>query len=134
MIFELLKEIVKEVNREEYIAYGASYFLDVDDLKFEITDITSLRQLFVKLEAYIEEYPVIPTEIIDRSGDFKMINDLWHFKDYLADKFMKIITDADAYYRLFEKDEVISRGNVNDIFRIVKKGNEVVLIEFYACD
>lgn len=134
MIFELLKEIEKEVNRDEYIAYGASYFLDVDNLKFQITDIISLRQLFVKLEADIEEYPVIPTEIIDRLGDFKMINDLWHFKDYLADKLMKIIIDADAYYRLFEKDEVISRGNVNDIFRIVKKGNEVVLIEFYACD
>ena len=134
MIFELLKEIEKEVNRDEYIAYGASYFLDVDNLKFQITDITSLRQLFVKMEADIEEYPVIPTEIIDRPGDFKMINDLWHFKDYLANKLMKIITDADAYYRLFEKDEVISRGNVNDIFRIVKKGNEIVLIEFYACD
>ena len=50
MIFELLKEIEKEVNRDEYISYGASYFLSVDDLKFKITDITSLIQLFEKLE------------------------------------------------------------------------------------
>ena len=134
MIFELLKEIEKEVNRDEYISYGASYFLSVDDLKFQITDITSIIQLFEKLEADIEGTSVNPTEITDRSDDFKTINDLWHFKDDIADKLMNIIIDADAYYRPFDKDVVISRGNVNDIFRIVKKGNEHVMIEFYACD
>ncbi len=134
MIFELLKEIEKEVNRDEYISYGASYFLSVDDLKFKITDITSLIQLFEKLEVDIEGTSVNPTEITDRFTDFKMINDLWHFKDDIADKLMSIIIDADAYYRPFDKDVVISRGNVNDIFRIVKKSNELVMIEFYACD
>ena len=134
MIFELLKEIEKEVNRDEYISYGASYFLSVDDLKFQITDITSIIQLFEKLEADIEGTSVNPTEITDRSDDFKTINDLWHFKDDIADKLMNIIIDADAYYRPFDKDVVISRGNVNDIFRIVKKSNELVMIEFYACD
>ena len=134
MIFELLKEIEKEANRDEYISYGASYFLSVDDLKFKITDITSLIQLFEKLEADIEGTSVNPTEITDRSADFKTINDLWHFKDDIASRLMSIIIDADAYYRPFDKDVVISRGNVNDIFRIVKKGNELVMIEFYACD
>jgi hypothetical protein len=134
VIFELLKEIEKEVNRDEYISYGASYFLSVDDLKFKITDITSLIQLFEKLEVDIEGTSVNPTEITDRFTDFKMINDLWHFKDDIADKLMSIIIDADAYYRPFDKDVVISRGNVNDIFRIVKKSNELVMIEFYACD
>ena len=134
VIFELLKEIEKEANRDEYIAYGASYFLAVDDLKFQITDFPSLRELFVKLEADIEDTSVNPTEITDRSADFKMINDLWHFKDDIAGKLMNIINDADAYYRPLDNDNVISRGNVNDIFRIVKKGNELVFIEFYACD
>ena len=134
MIFELLKEIEKEVNRDEYISYGASYFLSVEDLKFRITDINSLEQLFVKLEADIEETSVNPTEITDRSVDFQTINDLWHIKDEIADKLMNIISGADAYYRLFDKDDVISRGNVNDIFRVLKKGDELVMIEFYACD
>ncbi len=134
MIFELLKEIEKEVNRDEYIAYGASYFLSVEDLKFRITDINSLEQLFVKLEADIGETSVNPTEITDRSADFNMINDLWHIKDEIADKLMNIISGADAYYRPFDKDDVISRGNVNDIFRVLKKGDELVMIEFYACD
>ncbi len=134
MIFELLKEIENEVNRDEYISYGASYFLSVENLEFQISDITSLRQEFVKLEADIEEASMNPTEITDRSEDFHMINDLWHLKDDIADKLMNIIIDADAYYRPFDKDDVISRGNVNDYFRIVKKSNELVLIEFYACD
>ena len=78
MIFELLKEIENEVNRDEYISYGASYFLSVENLEFQISDITSLRQEFVKLEADIEEASKNLTEITDRSKDFHMINDLWH--------------------------------------------------------
>ncbi len=134
MIFDLLKEIEKEVNRDEYISYGASYFLAVEELKFQITDMISLRRLFVKLETDMKEETLNPAEITDRSADFKMINDLWHFKDDITRKLMNVIGDADAYYRLFDKDDVISRGNVNDIFRIVKKDNELVLLEFYACD
>ena len=134
MIFDLLKEIEKEVNRDEYISYGASYFLAVEELKFQITDMISLHRLFVKLETDMKEGALNPAEITDRSADFKMINDLWHFKDDITRKLMNVIGDADAYYRLFDKDDVISRGNVNDIFRIVKKDNELVLLEFYACD
>jgi hypothetical protein len=134
VIFDLLKEIEKEVNRDEYISYGASYFLAVEELKFQITDMISLRRLFVKLETDMKEETLNPAEITDRSADFKMINDLWHFKDDITRKLMNVIGDADAYYRLFDKDDVISRGNVNDIFRIVKKDNELVLLEFYACD
>ena len=134
MIFELLKEIEKEVNQDEYISYGASYFLAVERLDFPITDRTSLQLFFVKLEAEIEEASLQPTEITDRSADFKRINEVWHLKEDIADRYMNIIKDADAYYRPFDKDDVLSKGNVNDVFRIVKKGNELVLIEFYACD
>ena len=134
MIFELLKEIEKEVNRDEYISYGASYFLTVEELKFPVEDITSLRKVFVKMEADSDEASLNLTEITERSDDIKMINELWHFKDDIVDRVLNIIADADVYYRPFEKDDVISRGNVNDIFRIVKKGNELVLLEFYACD
>ena len=134
MIFDLLKEIEKEVNRDEYISYGASYFLAVEKLKFQITDMISLCRLFVKLETDMKEGTLNPAEITDRSADFKMINDLWHFKDDITRKLMNVIGDADAYYRLFDKDDVISRGNVNDIFRMVKKDTELVVLEVYACD
>ena len=90
MIFQLLKEIENGVNRDEYISYGASFFIAVEDLDFPITDLASLRQLFVKMETDIEDTYLNPVEISDRSADFKSINDLWHLKDDYATKLMRI--------------------------------------------
>ena len=45
-----------------------------------------------------------------------------------------MINDADGYFRPLDKDDYYARGNVNDIFRVVRKGEEIILIEFYACD
>ena len=47
---------------------------------------------------------------------------------------MNIIFEADGYYRPLDKDDYYSRGNVTDIFRVIKKDEEIILIEFYACD
>ena len=134
MLFESLKEIEKAVEVDESISYGASYFIAVENLKINISDIDSLKDVFIRLEVDINENSVSPSEIDDRSADFTSINDIWHFKDNIAAKFMNIIREADAYYRPLDTDGYYSRGNVNDIFRIVKKGSEFVLIEFYACD
>ena len=134
MLLELLKEIENTVEGDEYISYGASYFIKVDRLDCQITHRDSLRKLFLDLEVDIEDTSVEPIDIKDRLTDFNMINDLWHFHDDIADRFRKIITDADAYYSPLDKDDYYSSGNVNDIFRILKKGDELVIIEFYACD
>lgn len=59
---------------------------------------------------------VNPSEIEDRATGFYKINDVWHFKDEIANKLMNIIYEADGYYRPLDKDDYYSRGNVTDIF------------------
>ena len=133
MLFEKLKKIEHIVEGDEYISYGASYFISIVKM-LKSMDVKELREVFLDLEVDIKSDSVIPSEIEDRSSDFKLINDIWHFKDEIADNLMNIIKEADVYYRPLDKDDYYARGNVNDIFRIVKKDGEIILIEFYACD
>ena len=133
MLFEKLKEIEHIVEGDEYISYGASYFISIVKM-LKSMDVKELREVFLDLEVDIKNDSVNPSEIEDRSSDFKLINDIWHFKGEIADNLMNIIKEADVYYRPLDKDDYYARGNVNDIFRIVKKGDEIILIEFYACD
>jgi hypothetical protein len=133
MLFEKLKKIEHIVEGDEYISYGASYFISIVKM-LKSMDVKELREVFLDLEVDIKSDSVNPSEIEDRSSDFKLINDIWHFKGEIADNLMNIIKEADVYYRPLDKDDYYARGNVNDIFRIVKKDGEIILIEFYACD
>ena len=133
MLFEKLKKIEHIVEGDEYISYGASYFISIVKM-LKSMDVKELREVFLDLEVDIKNDSVNPSEIEDRSSDFKLINDIWHFKGEIADNLMNIIKEADVYYRPLDKDDYYARGNVNDIFRIVKKDGEIILIEFYACD
>ena len=133
MLFESLKEIEHIVEGDEYISYGASYFISIVKM-LKSMDVEELREVLLDLEVDIKNDSVNLSEIEDRSSDFKLINDIWHFKCEIADNLMNIIDEADGYYRPLDKDTYYARGNVNDIFRIVKKGGEIILIEFYACD
>ena len=96
--------------------------------------IAELRKVLLDLKVDIKNDSVNPSGIEDRLSDFKMINDIWHFKNEIADNLIHIINEADGYYRLLDTDDYYAKGNVNDIFRIVKKNEEIILIEFYACD
>lgn len=51
------------------------------------------------LEVDIQNDSVNSSKIEDRSSDFKLINDIWHFKGEIADNLMNIINEADGYYR-----------------------------------
>lgn len=133
MLYDSLKEIEHIVEDDEYISYGASYFIAIVK-KLKSMDVKELREALLDLEVDIKTDSVNPSEIEDRSDDFKMINDVWHFKDEIAEKLMDMINDADGYFRPLDKDDYYARGNVNDIFRVVRKGEEIILIEFYACD
>ena len=133
MLYELLKEMEHIVEGDEYIAYGASYFISIVK-KLKSMDVKEIREALLDLEVDINNDSVNPSAIEDRAADFKMINDIWHLKDEIAEKLRNIICEADGYYRPLDKDAYYARGNVNDIFRIVKKGGEIILIEFYACD
>lgn len=133
MLYESLKEVEHIIEGDEYISYGASYFISIVKM-LKSMDVEELRKVLLDLEVDIQNDSVNLSEIEDRSSDFKLINDIWHFKGEIADNLMNIINEADGYYRPLDKDAYYARGNVNDIFRIVKKGGEIILIEFYACD
>lgn len=133
MLYDSLKVIEEIVEGDEYIAHGASYSISIVK-KLKSIDVEELRAALLDWKVDINNDSVNPSEIEDRATDFYKINDVWHFKDEIANKLMNIIYEADGYYRPLDKDDYYSRGNVTDIFRVIKKDEEIVLIEFYACD
>ena len=84
MLYESLKEVEHIVEGDEYISYGASYFISIVKM-LKSMDVEELRKVLLDLEVDIQNDSVNPSEIEDRSSDFKLINDIWHFKDEIAD-------------------------------------------------
>ena len=111
MLYESLKEMEHIVEGDEYISYGASYFISIVK-KLKSMDVKEIREALLDLEVDINNDSVNPSAIEDRAADFKMINDIWHLKDEIAEKLRNIICEVDGYYRPLDKDAYYARGNV----------------------
>ena len=134
MIYESLKQIEKRVEKEAYIAYGASHYLAVEKLKFDISDIASLKNLFVSYEVIdkSDEINLIPIE--DKTNDITKLCKEWHISESNTDEIIDIISHCDGYFRVFEDYYCVAKGNVCDVFRVIQSGDELVLLELYKCD
>lgn len=79
MLYDSLKEIEHIVEDDEYISYGASYFIAIVK-KLKSMDVKELREALLDLEVDIKTDSVNPSEIEDRSDDFKMMYGILRMK------------------------------------------------------
>lgn len=58
----------------------------------------------------------------------------WHFNDKICSSLFNILDDKVEMYSFCEDCEYIAMGNVGEIFRILKRDEEIVCIDFYIVD
>ncbi|MBQ8949949.1 MAG: hypothetical protein IJ065_02150 [Eubacterium sp.] len=133
-IYESLKEIEYRLEGEEYSAGGVTFYLEVDKLDFDITDMESLKRLFVNYGVIDESYDITLTSVIDKESEIKRICGEWHFNQDITEELTDIVVQSEGYYQAFEGYGWVGNGNVSDLFRILQYKDELILLEFFICD
>lgn len=134
MIYESLKQIENRIEGEEYTAGGVTFYMTVDKLDFDISDNTALKNYFVSryVISYDDEISFIPVE--SKFDDMAKLCKEWHFSQSITDEIIDLISHCDGYYQMFKDYYYVAKGNISDIFRVIRYGNELILLELYICD
>lgn len=66
--------------------------------------------------------------------EMKRLSEEWHFDEEISGRMLGLLANNEEMYRFCNDYKYISRGNVGEIFRVIKRGEEMVLIGFYIAD
>lgn len=124
-------QIERELEGDEYFSHGISYMFSCDQIS---KDLKPLKDILLQNSAIGEDEEVKLTSIDDRLADIKKISEDWHFNESIDSGLSKLIEEADGYYKMSDDGFYATNGNLWSIFRIVEKGDELVLLEFFHCD
>ena len=133
-LLEKLKKIDHEIEGEEFTQYGATYFFAFDVLEGAADDLSILEKYFMELELSPPLNKISLMEIDDPQGNMNKIATQFHFAPEPSQLLCEIAKNERGYYKVCEDGDCLSRGNLMDIFRIIKDGKDMIVLWFYLCD
>ena len=80
------------------------------------------------------EKNMVMTQIMHPENELKRLCEEWHLDEKICKIILSAISADTKLYRCCDDFEYISRGAVGEIFGIIEKGKERVLIDFYIAD
>ena len=72
--------------------------------------------------------------INDIENELQRLCSEWHFNDKICSSLFNILDEKVEMYSFCEDYEYIAMGNVGELFRILKRDEEIVCIDFYIVD
>ncbi len=133
-LLEKLRKIDHEIEGEEFTQYGATYFFAFDILEGAADDLAILERYFLELELSPPLNEINLMEIEDSQEDINKISTQFHFASEPSRLLCEIAKNEGGYYKVCEDGDCLSRGNLMDIFRIIKYGKDAIVLWFYLCD
>lgn len=135
MLYEDLKNIENLLEGNEYCEGGVTYYVGFDKIDSNLSVDIAIKNFFLKMEATASsEKNIVITPIKCPKNEIRNLCAKWHLNEQICNKILSLIDDSTKMYRCCDDYEYISRGVVGEIFRIVEKGQERVLIDFYLVD
>lgn len=135
MIYETLRSIEKSIEGNEYTAGGVSYYVGVDRLDNDLPLDLAVKKILLRIEALASsEADIVITSIKHPVNEMRKLCDKWHLDEHICNELLNLVDDDTKMYRCCEDYEYISRGVVGELFRVIEKGKERVLMDFYVVD
>ena len=135
MLYETLKNIEKLVEGNEYSAGGVSYYIGIDKLEDGLPLELAVKKILLQTEAIASsEIDIVIIPIKQPGNDIRKLCIEWHLEEQICNEIAGLLDDDSKMYRCCDDYEYISGGAVGEIFRIIEKGKERVLIDFYIAD
>ena len=130
-MYDELKKIEDELEGEEYFSGGLGYYFICDTVPITWKNAETIKETLVKSGEIREDVKVELVKIEDPVSDFETISDEWRFSEDIKERFLDILKEADGYYSYIPDG---AYGCVWTIHRLLQKGDELVMLEFYVSD
>lgn len=135
MLYEELLQLQKMLEGNEYTDGGVSYYIEFDKLDSSVPMSIALKWKLVALKAVSTAEIKLNIEKIEAPAEeMKRLSEEWHFDEQISSRMLALLANNEEMYRFCNDYEYISRGNVGEIFRVIKRGEEMVMIGFYIAD
>ncbi len=133
-VFDELKKIENKIDETSYTVDQISYYFGCDLVPMTLSDLNPLKDALLRNKIIGSEDNVSLTRIDDTVTDIKAICQEWHFDDDTASRLTNVVQQSDGYYKMWADGSFASYGNLTSVCRVLQKGEEFVLLEFYICD
>lgn len=135
MFYQKLKKIEQSIQGCEYSDGGVAYCLGIDILDSSITLDRAVKKRLLELNAIIStEIDIVITQIQHPEEELLQICTAWHFDEKICNEILSLVDENVKLYRCCEESEYVAKGNIVDVFRIIEKGPERVLLDYYIVD
>lgn len=135
MLYEDLKSIGDLLEGNEYSDRGVSYYIGIDKIDNNVSIDFAIKKILLKMEAIAsEEKNIVITPIKYPQNEIRNLCAEWHLNEQICNKMLSLVDGDTKMYRCCDDYEYISKGAVGELFRIIEKGRERVLIDFYIVD
>ncbi len=135
MLYETLKNIEKLIEGNEYSAGGVSYYVGIDKLEDGLPLELAVKKILLQMEAIaLSEIDIVIIPIKQPGNDMRKLCVEWHLDEKICNEILGLLDDDTKMYRCCDDYEYISKGVVGESFRIIEKGNERILVDFYVVD
>ena len=129
-MYDELMKIYDDPNRQDYLCGEVGYYFFVRSLDH----IDSLKETLIKDKMIGKDDNVELVKIEDPEEDFEPISSEWRFSDEIKQRFLDVFGSADVYYEVTADGSYAAGGCNWGTSRVLRKGDEFVLLEFYLCD
>ena len=127
-MFTELKAIEEEIKRAGYAESQITFSLWCE------SDQKPLKEILVKNKVIGAEDNITLTKVDELAADMEAICREWYFEDEITLKLVNIAQSADGYYNVWADGSYAAYGYLWSTCRLLQKGNEFVILEFYICD
>ncbi len=133
-MFTELKAIEEEINRAGYAESQITFSLWCESVPMNMSDQKPLKGILVKNKVIGADDNITLTKVDELAADMEAICREWYFEDEITSKLVNIAQSADGYYNVWADGSYAAYGYLWSTCRLLQKGNEFVILEFYICD
>lgn len=135
MLYEELKLIEKLLEGDEYFDGGVTYCIGIEKYDENVPISISAKRMLMSMNVTSSiKNEINVVRINDIENELQRLCAEWHFNDKICSSLFNILDEKVEMYSFCEDYEYIAMGNVGEIFRILKRDEEIVCIDFYIVD
>lgn len=130
MLYEELINITSLLEGNEYHEGGISYYLGIMRMDIDLPLELAIKRVLPEIEESGSEL----ISITEPRSEIENLCAKWHLEPFVYNKMCSLIDDNTKLYKFCGDSEYLSQGVLSEVFRIMQKGQERVLLDFYVVD
>ena len=135
MLYEDLKLVEKLLEGDEYFDGGVSYCIGIEKYDENVPISISAKRMLMSMNVTSSvKNEINVVRINDIENELQRLCSEWNFNDKICSSLFNILDEKVEMYSFCEDYEYIAMGNVRELFRILKRDEEIVCIDFYIVD